>query len=373
VRRRYIVGVQSRQSIRITRDAERVPVVRRGHDQECETRIERLCRAIRIGRGPVVQHLAEALQRIGEIVLAERVQVDALGFGDELAALGRDRIVGDVHALVERIVRLVGGEVITQRRVQAAVVHSHAALGARAQLRTRAGERARLDVKLAGGIGQRVRALTHPLAHEHAEIIERACLILAKRRGRRSVAEVSRLGGVRRIAEIGALVDRVELPTELAGEQAAAIEIRSGQQYSGAPFVELQALRDIHRCFMFLGAFQAAVTGRDGAAIEVGVHDGVEHTGGGIRTVQRGRAIPQHFDALDAGGRERVHVGDLSRRRADVLIRSVGSDAATIQQNQRVAAAETPQVHSRDVAASVVRTIGGAVDLEGAGLRDVLQ
>ena len=60
-------------------------------------------------------------------------------------------------------------------------------------------------------------------------------------------------------------------------------------------------------------------------------------------------------------------------RRTDVLVDRVRCDAPPIKQDKCVAGAKPTEVDRRDVAARVIGTIGGAVDLEGPRLRKVFQ
>ena len=97
----------------------------------------------------------------------DAVHIDAIGIGDQLATAGRHRIIGDVYAFAQRVVGLVGVEVITQRGVERGIIKPHAAVGPLAKLGAGAGKLAGLDVEHAGRAGQRRGTLTDAAADEH--------------------------------------------------------------------------------------------------------------------------------------------------------------------------------------------------------------
>ena len=102
------------------------------------------------------------------------------------------------------------------------------------------------------------------------------------------------------------------------------------------PLIPVRAVEGLVSCFQF-------------DAVEIRAGDEVDDAGDGIGAVGRGGTVAEHFEAFEGGHGQQVHVHHQLRLVGD---RTRGPrQPAAVQQHQRSAGAESPQVHGGPVCA----------------------
>ena len=168
------------------------------------------------------------------------------------------------------------------------------------------------------------------------------------------------LGGVIGAAGEGAAAvgDRVALEGVEGGEPAAfaAAEFAAGGQ-RGLEAAAVAVLGD-------------APAGAQFGAAEIAARDVVDDAGDGIGAVDGGRAVAEDVDAFDALGGELVDVGVEGGDAAVVGGDGVGGEAAAVEEDERVAGADTAEVDVGVVAAGVGAAVLGFVERDVGHLRE---
>ncbi|MNR25982.1 hypothetical protein D3C85_1431650 [compost metagenome] len=97
-----------------------------------------------------------------------------------------------------------------------------------------------------------------------------------------------------------------------------------------------------------------ALIGADLKAVEIGRGDGVHHTGDRIRTIHRGSAILEDFNALQHAARDDVQVGAGAHGAA----RAGRRQATAVQHDQGAIGAQAAQRHGLDARSPIGHKTG---------------
>ena len=109
--------------------------------------------------------------------------------------------------------------------------------------------------------------------------------------------------------------------------------------------------------------FRLAVAHAQFGAAEILAHDVVQHTGDGVGAVNRGGAITEDVDVVDALGGKLIGVGREAVAAGGVTGgERVGGDAAAVEQQQGAAGADAAKGDRRDVTARSGTAVGGFVE-----------
>ena len=353
--------IEAGQAVGRSDRAERVPIgIGRYGDRDVGERAGRADR--RTGLAAIEADLAEEGQGVRQFIVDVGEDVDALDRG-----LG-----GQVVEGCRRIEAQVG---IRARHFRRAIAVIIAGVGcARSDAATGIG--AGLDVELARAVGEGSAVAGERLVEEIG-----AAAGADDAEGAPGRAGAGAVPG-RDIGEGGA--SDIAAPIDAGGIiLVAEIEFRflgiaAEDRDIAAAFVEVEPDQAIGGKFAQIGAFRAAILDVELGALVIGLEHIVDDAGDRVRAIERRRAVAQHFDALDIADGNSVGVVAEGRDAGiddagDRLRCRVQHGATAVDQQQRIALAQTTQRNGRYVAARGVGVAAAQhlfVEGDAAQLRD---